>query len=183
MYNSNEIWRRVGVPVLALFLLSSGAIARAGNKAGGSAKPLVTVPAKVAAPTPRLASTTPAPSGLTSGQLVAVHRARVIFLDPFWFDPFWYEPYWHRPYVYPYEYENPTTGTLKFRVDPEGKAEAQVYINGGLASEFKHKHSLRLDPGEYRIEVRKPGYQSQTQTVHVIAGETLRLDFTLSPNS
>lgn len=70
---------------------------------------------------------------------------------------------------------------MKFGVEPDSGAKAQVYINGGLASEFKHKHSLRLDPGEYKIEVHKPGYQSQTRTVHITAGETLRLDFTLSP--
>ena len=111
---------------------------------------------------------------------IGTHRARVVVMRPFFFPPFWYG--WYSPYpYYPYAYETPITGTLKIEVEPENNTKAQVYINGALATEFKHKHSLRLHPGEYQIEVRKPGYQSQNRAVYVSPGETLRLDFDLTP--
>lgn len=98
-----------------------------------------------------------------------------------------YNPYYYSSYG-PYGYgrlgyapfQEPTTGTLKFQVTPKTGTKAQVYINDALASEFKHKRSLNLAPGEYRIEVRKEGYQSQSRTVRVTTGEALKLEFTLT---
>ena len=180
MVKSKESGMMLPIFLLGLLLFSSGVTAYGGAKAGSSSRPILTAPAKVVpAPRASVRAAATARAGQTSNQSVAVHRARIIILDPFWFDPFWHDPYWYRPYAYPHE--NLTAGTLKFRVEPQSNAEAQVYINGALASEFKHKHSLRLDPGEYRIEVRKPGYESQARTVHVTAGETLRLNFALTP--
>ncbi|MCI0725088.1 MAG: carboxypeptidase regulatory-like domain-containing protein [Acidobacteria bacterium] len=109
------------------------------------------------------------------------------------YNPYYYSGYGHgySPYYYsafgPYgyrglgygSYREPTTGTLKFQITPKTDTKAQVYINDALASEFKHKRSLNLAPGEYQIEVRKEGYQSQSRTVRVTAGEALQLNFTL----
>lgn len=78
-------------------------------------------------------------------------------------------------------YQAQITGTVKLRVTPKTDTKAQVFINDALASEFKHKRSLSLAPGEYRIEVRKEGYQTEKRTVRVVLGETLKLDFALSP--
>lgn len=82
---------------------------------------------------------------------------------------------------HPLQYQEATIGTLKLRVSPKTSAKAQVYIDDALASEFKHKKSLRLTLGEYQIQVRKQGYQSQSRTVYVTVGETLKLDFILVP--
>ena len=82
---------------------------------------------------------------------------------------------------HPLQRQEAETGTLKLRVSPKTSAKAHVYINDALASEFKHKRSLRLTPGRYQIQVRKAGYQSQSRTVHVTVGETLKLDFILAP--
>lgn len=101
------------------------------------------------------------------------------------YSPYYYSgygPYGYRGFGYS-SFLEPTTGTLKFQVTPKTDTKAQVYINNALASEFKHKRSLNLAPGEYRIEVRKEGYQSQSHTVRVTTGETLKLEFTLAPTA
>lgn len=170
------------VLLLALFLLATAVPAGAGSATGSASNPKPARPAKLMpAPRPPVVVPASAPAGSTSTQPATTQRARIIVFDPFFHRPLWYHPFWYRPYAYPYA--NPATGTLKFAVEPDSGAKAQVYINGGLASEFQHKHSLRLDPGEYKIEVRKPGYQSQARIVHITAGETLRLDFRLSPTA
>lgn len=118
-------------------------------------------------------------SGAPGGTQAGSHHRRVFILyDPFWYDPFWYDPYWYGPRLYDYD-RTSTRGTLKLQVEPETDAKAQVYINGALASEFRHKHSLRLEPGQYEIEARRAGYRSEKQTVRVTAGETLKLNFSL----
>lgn len=102
--------------------------------------------------------------------------------------------YHYRPYGYGHGYshsyrygygpgycQGATTGTLNFEVTPKNSTEVKVYINEALASEFKHKKSLRLTPGQYQIQVRKEGFQSQSRIVYVTEGESLKLDFVLLP--
>ncbi|MGH9779246.1 MAG: PEGA domain-containing protein [Candidatus Acidiferrales bacterium] len=110
------------------------------------------------------------------------HRRRTVIIrrvhiHPYWYryDP-WYDPFWYRrsPAVY-----EETTGTVQVKVKPSDGAKARLYINGALADEFKSKEKVRLKPGEYSIQVRKPGYESASRTVYVTAGKTLKLEFHL----
>lgn len=96
---------------------------------------------------------------------------------PYWYDPYYsYDPYWYRRYPAVYE---ETTGTVQVKVKPDDGAKAQLYINGAMANEFKSKDKVKLKPGEYSIEIRKPGYESVARSVYVTAGKTLKLEFNL----
>ena len=114
----------------------------------------------------------------TTASAHPVHRVHFIRVDPFLYYPYSYYPYGFG--LYPSQYQ-PTTGTLKLQADPQGETRTQVYLNGALAAEFKRKHTLRLQPGEYKIEVRKAGYQSLARSIYVTVGQTIELRFTLVP--
>lgn len=105
-------------------------------------------------------------------------RARVFFVDPFWYDPFWYYPYGAS--AYPMYQPAATTGGVELLVSPVAGPKAEVYVNGALAAQFAHKDTLRLAPGEYKVEVRKAGYTSQSRSVYVTAGHTLKLNLELA---
>lgn len=105
----------------------------------------------------------------------SVRRAHFFRVDPFFYP---YYPYGFGPYGSQYQ---ATTGTLKLQADPQGETRTQVYLNGALAAEFKRKHTLQLQPGEYKIEVRKAGYQSLARSIYVTVGQTIELRFTLVP--
>ena len=107
----------------------------------------------------------------------SVRRAHFFRVDPFFY-PYSYYPYGFGSYGSQYQ---ATTGTLKLQADPQGESRTQVYLNGALAAEFKRKHTLQLQPGEYKIEVRKAGYQSLARSVYVTVGQTIELRFTLVP--
>lgn len=94
----------------------------------------------------------------------------------YWYDP-WYDPFWYsRPgYVYTEE----KMGAVQVKVKPDEGPKARLYINGSLANEFKSKEKVKLEPGEYLVEVRKPGYESESRNVYVTAGKTLKLEFHL----
>jgi len=113
----------------------------------------------------------------TAASAHSVRRAHFIRVDPFFY-PYWYYPYGFGPY--PSQYQS-TTGTLKLRADPQNETRTQVYVNGALAAEFKHKHTLQLQPGEYKIEVHKAGYQSLARSIYVTVGQTIELRLTLMP--
>ncbi len=123
-----------------------------------------------------------APSMLLAAQPaarpVAVRRVYYPYwYRPYWYDPFYgYDPYWYRRYPAVYE---ETMGTVQVKVRPDDGAKARLYINGSLANEFKSKDKVKLKPGEYTVEVRKPGYESVARAVYVTAGKTLKLDFNL----
>ncbi len=112
------------------------------------------------------------------------HRRRTVvirryYVHPYWYsyryDP-WYDPFWYRRYPAVYE---ETTGTVEVKVKPDEGPKARLYINGAFADEFKSKEKVKLKPGEYSIEVRKPGYESEARTVYVTAGKKLKLEFHL----
>jgi len=70
----------------------------------------------------------------------------------------------------------PTTGSLSITSSPSG---ATVYVNGevkGLTPITIHN----FDPGQYQVEVKKEGYNSQTQMLWVEVGETVQKSFTLA---
>ncbi len=72
-------------------------------------------------------------------------------------------------------------GSLKLAIEP---GDASVYLDGrflGTGRELARLRSgLIVDPGEHRIEVVRPGRQSQEKTFSVGAGEELRLDIALA---
>ncbi len=97
---------------------------------------------------------------------------------PYWYDPFYsYDPYWYRRYP-AVNYED-DLGAVQVKVKPDDGAKARLYINGAMANEFKSKDKVKLKPGEYSIEIRKPGYESEARAVYVTAGKTLKLEFNL----
>lgn len=70
------------------------------------------------------------------------------------------------------------TGDIKFDVAGPNPKDAQVYANGqyvGTVNEFHGVfHSLTLRPGDYRIEVRAPGYRPLTVNVHIQPDHTIK---------
>jgi len=114
------------------------------------------------------------------------HRRRTVIIRRYYVHPYWHRPYWYDPFYDPFWYRRPaygdreeTTGIVQVKVKPSDGPKAQLYINGALADEFKSKEKVKLKPGEYRVQVRKPGYESQSRTVYVTAGKTLKLEFHL----
>ncbi len=110
------------------------------------------------------------------------HRRRTVIIRRYYVHPYWYRPYWHDPFWYQrsrYVNIEETTGTVEVKVKPDEGPKARLYINGAFADEFKSKEKVKLKPGEYSIEVRKPGYESEARTVYVTAGKKLKLEFHL----
>ncbi|MEW6323006.1 MAG: PEGA domain-containing protein, partial [Acidobacteriota bacterium] len=119
-------------------------------------------------------------------------RPVYVYRDPWrYYDPwgygsfglgyFYYSPYWGYPggygYGYPpygraYRYE--LTGGLRFKVTPK---DAEVWVDGyyaGIVDDFDGMfQSLRLEEGGYRIEVRKPGYNTLVYDVRVQIDRTI----------
>ena len=74
------------------------------------------------------------------------------------------------------------TGELKLRVRPR---EAQVFINGayaGTVDEFDGTfQSLRLEGGEYQVEIVSPGYEPLDFDVRITPGEKVTYQGDLLP--
>ncbi len=102
---------------------------------------------------------------------------RRVHVHPYWYRHYWYDPFWYPHSAYVYREE--TMGTLKVEVRPKGGSKARLYISGALADEFKSKQKVKLKPGQYSVRVHKPGYESQSRTVYMTAGKTLKLKFQL----
>ncbi|MCA1583367.1 MAG: PEGA domain-containing protein [Acidobacteria bacterium] len=66
------------------------------------------------------------------------------------------------------------TGRVRLRVSPR---DAEVFVDGyyaGIVDDFDGTfQGLRLDPGGYRIEVRKPGFEPLTFDVRVQFDRTI----------
>lgn len=112
-----------------------------------------------------------------SGRTIIIRR---YYVHPYWYRPYRYDPFYD-PYGYnrSYGYREETTGAVEVKVKPDDGPKARLYVNGALADEFKSKEKVKLEPGEYRVEVRKPGYESAARTVYVTAGKTVKLEFHL----
>ena len=110
---------------------------------------------------------------------------RTVIIRRYYHNPYWHRPYWYDPFYDPYwynrsyGYREETTGTVQVKVKPDEGPKARLYINGALADEFKSKEKVKLEPGQYQVEVRKPGYESASRTVYVTAGKTVKLEFHL----
>ena len=72
------------------------------------------------------------------------------------------------------------TGRLRLEIEP---SDASVYLDGrfvGTALDLQRsRNGLRLEPGEHRIAVVRPGHQAEEQEFTVAAGQELELEFEL----
>ena len=71
-------------------------------------------------------------------------------------------------------------GSLKLAIVPD---DASVYLDGRFLGTGRELARLRagliVDPGEHRIEVVRPGRQSEEESFSVRAGEEVRLEIEL----
>jgi hypothetical protein len=73
---------------------------------------------------------------------------------------------------YPYYYYD-TRGKIKIRDYFEYD---QVYINGAYAGTAKKRHEIKLEPGRYRIEVRRRGKELVNREVYVLTQKTVEIN-------
>jgi PEGA domain-containing protein len=103
----------------------------------------------------------------------------------FYFDLYYNSYVWHPYDVYRYgsngSYGYPV-GELRLRVHPR---DAQVFIDGyyaGRVDEFDGVfQSLRLEPGEYQVEIVLPGYEPLAFDVRIYPGEKTTYEGDLIP--
>lgn len=109
------------------------------------------------------------------------HYAR--YYDPWGFGAFglgyfYYSPWAWGPVHYPVPYSYYGVGTdigrVRLKVQPR---DAEVWVDGyyaGTVDDFDGVfQALKLDSGPYRIEVRKPGYETLTFDVRVQPDRTI----------
>jgi len=80
----------------------------------------------------------------------------------------WANPYWGYG---PYYYED--KGTIKIK---DHDKSDQVYINGAFAGIAEKMKNIKLDPGQYTIQIRRQGNELLNRSVYVIAGKTVEID-------
>ncbi len=81
-----------------------------------------------------------------------------------WGDPFWaYGPY------YPID----TRGQVKIK---DAEKFDQVYVNGAYAGTVKKTKNMRLNPGNYDIQINREGRQLLNRNVYVVSGKTVHID-------
>jgi hypothetical protein len=93
-------------------------------------------------------------------------------LGYYYYDPYYWDPYYAggggRFSGYGYGYP---TGDLRLQVKPE---DAEVYIDGyyaGNVDDFDGTfQALRLEEGQYQVEVVAPGYEPLTFGVRIFPG-------------
>lgn len=80
------------------------------------------------------------------------------------------------------ESDDRASGAGRLRLDIE-PSDASVYLDGrfvGTASDLQRaRNGLRLEPGEHRIAVVRPGHKAEEQEFTVAAGEDVELEFEL----
>jgi hypothetical protein len=101
---------------------------------------------------------------------------------------FYYSPWAWGPYGYPGYYPRYggtfgfDVGSLKIKVQPR---DAEVWVDGyyaGTVDDFDGMfQALRLDSGPYRIEIRKPGFETLTFDVRVQPERTITFRGTMQP--
>jgi hypothetical protein len=177
---------------------SGGAVTRGGGSttSGGSARSGGTTTKGSAAGRGNVRQPTRG-SGRVSGNDRAVARGSVerpprprrpIYIyqpDPWYYDRwgyggfglgyFYYSPWsWYGPSYYQGGGWGRADGAVKLKVKPR---DAEVLVDGyyaGTVDDFDGAfQELKLDPGSYRIEVRKPGYESLAFDVRVQRDRTI----------
>jgi hypothetical protein len=98
-----------------------------------------------------------------------------VFVGPPAFGYGFHGPYWgpgyYGYYGFPGPYEN--AGTVK--IDSKAN-DAEVFINGSYAGTVKDNKTMHLRQGNYRIEVRRAGETTFSESVYVTAGKTLHIN-------
>jgi hypothetical protein len=105
------------------------------------------------------------------------------YYDPYFRGDFYWSNYAWRPRTYYYgnnwDYD---LGKLRLDID---QRDAEVYIDGyyaGVVDEFDGVlQGLRLEPGNYRVEVALPGFEPLDFDVHVTPGRTTTYRGSLLP--
>lgn len=102
--------------------------------------------------------------------------------SPFWWGYYGWAPYWGwgwaypPPYYYPYYNRNWDLGEARLQVKPR---DAEVYVNGyfaGLVDDFDGiSQRLRLEPGEYEVEIFREGYKPYRQRLMFTRGNTIHI--------
>ncbi len=77
-------------------------------------------------------------------------------------------------------YRDASTGAVRIEVSPKGaRDEIEVYVNearAGVVDDFDgFAQRLRLEEGEYEIELRLPGYKPLRASIFVTRGNTYNL--------
>jgi hypothetical protein len=90
------------------------------------------------------------------------------FYSPFMFHPGWYTGFNYREGM----------GEIRLRAN---LAEADVFIDDGLAGKAKDLKTIWLDPGVYNLKVEAADYAPFTVRLYVLSGKTLRVDANLAP--
>ncbi len=81
-----------------------------------------------------------------------------------WGDPFWaYGPY------YPVD----TRGQVKIK---DADKYDQVYVDGAYAGTVSKVKNMRLNPGNYDIQVSREGRSLINRNVYVVSGKTVHID-------
>ena len=89
----------------------------------------------------------------------------------FWSYPYWGwgDPFWNwGPYYYPVE----TRGTIKLK---DFNKHDEVYINGAYAGRVDKLKSIKLEPGQYQVQVRHQGKDLVDRNVYVVSGKTIEI--------
>jgi hypothetical protein len=111
------------------------------------------------------------------------------FYDPFWFGFGWapWGAYVGPGYYGPYGggYHGEVTGALKLKVNGVDPKVAKVSVNGGYVGTVDDFNGtfqqLDLRPGDYRVEVSAPGFQTLTFNVQIDPGRTITYRGVLQP--
>jgi PEGA domain len=99
-----------------------------------------------------------------------------------WTPAFYGYPYWGYAGSYGYQGHGYSLGSLKIKVMPR---DAEVYVDGYFAGQVDDFdgiwQSLKLDSGGYRIEIRKPGFETLQFDVQVQPDRTITYRGELRP--
>ena len=109
--------------------------------------------------------------------VVAVPRYYV-YRAPYWgwnrwgWGPRYGDPFWN-PYPGYYYYTPDTTGKVKIH---DSVKTDTVFLNGAFAGSAHDLKSLKLNPGNYQLEVRREGRNILDSTLYVVTGKTVHID-------
>ena len=81
-----------------------------------------------------------------------------------WGDPFWsYGPYY------------PIDNRGKIKIKDADKYD-QVYVNGSFAGTVDKLKNMRMDPGNYDIQINRQGRDLVNRRVYVLSGKTVEIN-------
>jgi hypothetical protein len=127
------------------------------------------------------------PWSLVWGINTSYFHAHIGFGYPYGYQYPYYSGYpAYPPYPYPYAYGGGGSyafnGRVRLSIRPR---DAQVFVDGsyaGIVDDFDGTfQALRLPPGNYRIEIRMPGFETMELDVHVQPDRTITFREDLRP--